>query len=507
MSIPMSKYVAITSAVAQTAAASRKDLILRVFTTNPLFAANTVYEFTSSADVGSFAGSGSKEAFIASSYFGWVSKTATKAKKISFMRYSFEALAPFMYSTKALTPLESLKAVKDGSMIVNMGGTAFTVSHVDLSGAESYADVASTIQSALQGNTGGGALWTAATVSYNAEDSSFRLTGGETGENSVEYAEAGESGVDLSALLGWDVASSPVLSAGTKTQTISDILNKTIDLSTNFLTFGFISPTDAYTNLDAIGAWVNEQNMQYRFTFDLGASNYAEGIAIATKYKGMTAQYNINYGNESVVPAWLMSAVLPATTNYNRTNGVKSYMFQQFDSQPVAVGDDDGSLYQTLDNLCINYNGQTQKSGQKIAFYQNGFNADGTDTAVYDNEAWLKDAMATSFLNSFIGLDFISADSDGLAILNADINDIAQEGLNNHVISKGRPLETSEKAYVIQTMGDENAPLDLANNGYVFSLDIQTQTEGAATVHVGSYVLMYLKNNTIRKVEGSHILI
>lgn len=57
MSIPITKYVAITSTVGGQAAAARKDLIARVLTTNPLFAANTVYEFTSSANVADFAGS------------------------------------------------------------------------------------------------------------------------------------------------------------------------------------------------------------------------------------------------------------------------------------------------------------------------------------------------------------------------------------------------------------------------------------------------------------------
>ncbi len=221
----------------------------------------------------------------------------------------------------------------------------------------------------------------------------------------------------------------------------------------------------------------------------------------------MTANYNINYGDETALPAWLMSCILPATTNYDKTNGVKSYMFQQFDSQPVSVGEDDGTLYQTLDNLCINYNGQTQKSGQKIAFYQNGFNADGTDTAVYDNEAWLKDAMATEFLNSFLALDYIPADTEGEAILTSLLVSVAQEGLNNGVISKGRELETTEKAYVIQLMGDEQYATDLANNGYVYTIDITTEASGSATIHVGTYTLVYLKNNTIRKVEGSQVLI
>lgn len=163
MSIPQSKYVAITSQVANTTQAANKDLILRVFTTNPLFAANTVYEFSSSKYVANFAGALSIEAKIATEYLGWVSKVATQAKKISFMRYSFEALAPYMYTTKTLTPLASFTSISDGSMIVNLGGTAFTVSNIDLTSATSYLDVANAIQTAIRTNTQGGELWTNAT--------------------------------------------------------------------------------------------------------------------------------------------------------------------------------------------------------------------------------------------------------------------------------------------------------------------------------------------------------
>lgn len=507
MTIPITKYVAITSVVANTEAAARKDLIPRVFTTNPLFAANTVYEFTSSADVSAFAGALSAEAKFASEYFGWISKKANQAKKMSFMRYSFEALAPYMYSTEKLTPLATFKAVDDGAMVINLGGTSYTVSEVNLTTIEAYADIATALQTAIRKNESGGALWTNATVTYNAANSSFELKGGETGANEINYAEAPTSGSDLSSLLGWDKAGAPILSNGTAEQTVEDILNKTVDLSTNFLTFGFLNAQDAYSNLDSIGRWTAEENNNYRFCFDLGAANYTEGIETAAKYEGMTSHYNINYGIEGINPAWLMSAVLPATTDYSKVNGVKNYMFQEFPQQAVSVGNDDGTLYQTLDNLCINYNGQTQKSGKTIAFYQNGFNADGTDSAIYDNEAWLKDAITTDMLNAFLGLDFISADKEGVAILTGVLQNNCSEALNNHVFSGGKELTNSQKAYITQLTGDENAWLDVQNNGYLFNVEIGTETSGNATVYVGEYTLIYLKNDVIRKVEGSNILI
>lgn len=507
MSIPITKYVAITSDVGGTDAASRKDLIPRVFTTNPLFASNTVYEFTSSADVAAFAGALSAEARFAGEYFDWISKTANQTKKISFMRYSETALAPYLYTTKKLTPLADFKAVTDGSMTVNLGGTAYTVSGINFSTIEAYADVAAAIQTAIRANTDGGALWTDATVEYKAENNSFVLTGGETGENNINYAQAAETGTNLAALLGFDSAGAPILSNGTPAQTISEILNKTIDISTNFLTFGFLNPSDAYTNLDAIGAWTSEQNNNYRFCFDFGVANYAEGIEIAAKYNGLTAHYNINYAIPGLNPAWLMSAILPATTDYRRANSVKNYMFQEFPQQAVAVGINDGTLYQTLDNLNINYNGQTQKSGKTLAFYQNGFNTDGTDSAVFDNEAWLKDAITTDILNIMIALDFIPADSDGVAILTGVLNNNCKEALNNHVFGAGRELTNPQKALVTQITGDEDAWLDVQNNGFWFDVKIVTETQGNATVNVGGYTLIYLKNDVIRKVTGRNLLI
>lgn len=508
MSIPIRKYIDITSAVAKTAEAKYKELILRVLTTNPLFPINHVLEFTQASDVADYAGATSAEAKIASEYFAWVSKKATKPQKISFIRYSFQALAPNLRTVKPVAALATLKAVTNGSMIVNMGDTAYTISGIDLSSATSYADVAATIQTAIRANTAGGALWTSATFTYSASPAAFTLAGGETGANSINYATAATTGTDLSELLGMDSASAPVLSDGQTAQTITDILNNTVNISTNFLTFGFVSAADAYSNLDDIGAWVDGQNNQYRFCFDLGSANYATGIETAAKYTGMTAHYNINYGISGINPAWLMSAILPATTNYERPNAVKNYMFQEFPQQAVSVGlDDDGTLYQTLDNLNINYNGQTQKSGQKIAFYQNGFNADGTDTAVFDNEAWLKDHISTDILNAFLGLDFVSADEDGKAVIAGIVDDNAEVALNAHVFANGKNLDNGQKAYITQLFNDENAWQEVETNSYKKEIDIVAQNNGNATIYRADYVLVYLKNDVIRKVTGSNILV
>lgn len=507
MSIPQRKYVDITSAAAKTAAAKYKELIARVFTTNDLFPVGHILEFTSSADVANFAGSLSTEAKIASEYFGWVSKRAKKPQKISFMRYSLTALAPYLYSVKALPSIAQLKAITDGSMVVELGGTSYTLSSIDLSSITAYVDVATALQTAIRANTSGGAIYTSATVEYVAARNSFKITGGTTGNEQIGYTHSSGSGTDLSTLLGLDGASGAIISDGQTAKSITDILNNSIELSSNFLTFGFVNAADAVSNLDEIGAFCDEQNFQYRFCFDLGRSNLDDKAAAAQNHKGMTAHFNINYGVSGLVPAWLMSAILPATTDYNKANAVKNYMFQEFPNQPVSVGENDGTFYQHLDELNVNYNGQTQKSGQKLAFYQNGFNADGTDSAVFDNEAWLKDYIATDILNAFLGLDFISADDDGKAVIAGILDNNADIAFKNHVFARGKELTEADKAYITQLFDDDTAYLDVQNKGYKYIIDIVPQNSGNATIYVAEYTLVYLKNDVVRKVTGSNILI
>ena len=171
MPISQSKYVAITSGIGGASAASRKDLGLRLFTTSVLFPINTILEFTSAEDVANYAGLTSQEAQIASAYFGWVSKSVNSPRLISFMGVSLDATAPMLRSTQTLSSLETFTDITDGSMVLSMGGSSYTVSGLNFSSATSYSDVAQIIETGVNGNAAGGDLWTGATVTFNAESS------------------------------------------------------------------------------------------------------------------------------------------------------------------------------------------------------------------------------------------------------------------------------------------------------------------------------------------------
>ncbi len=134
MPISQSKYVAITSGIGGASAASRKDLGLRIITTNALFPTNLILEFsggTLAADVANYAGSTSIEAQIAAAYAGWVSKQVTSPYKISFLGANLTATAPIIRSTQALSALTSFTAITNGSIVISMGDASYTVSGLD----------------------------------------------------------------------------------------------------------------------------------------------------------------------------------------------------------------------------------------------------------------------------------------------------------------------------------------------------------------------------------------
>lgn len=502
MPISQSKYVAITSGIGGASAASRKDLGLRLFTTNALFPLNTVLEFTTALDVSNYAGAQSQEAKIATAYFGWVSKSVNSPRKISFVGANTEATAPVLRSTQELNSLDTFTEITDGSMVLSMGGISYTVSGLSFTTATSYADIAATIQTGVNANTAGGELWTNATVTFNVSTSSFVLTGGVAGASIITYATESETGTDISSLIGWSEATNPIVSNGVAESTLTDILNTSIQLSDNFASYSFLGFNLAPSDINEIGAWNDAQNYLYMFCGDVTETNYRSIIGNASNHQGMAINYQ---PFTDVLPAFLMPATILAATDYGNTNGTVNYMYQQFPNQAITV--DTNTLANTLDPLHINYNGQTQKAGQKIQFYQDGYLADGTDIAVYANEIWLKDAMTTELLNLEIAVEKIPANDDGLAQIEAILQGVIDEALINGTIMPGKELTNTQKAYITQLTGDNTAWQRVQLNGYVLTVVLTQSVVNGATKYIADYTLIYSKGDSIRKVEGRHILI
>ena len=486
MAISQTKYIDITSGVGGEATASRRELIARVVSSNALIPVDKILEFNQSQAAKYFGSSA--EGQIAAKYFAFVSKSAQQANKISFARYVSETVAPYIKSTKGLS-VYSFTSIEDGAFVVTVDGTATTVSGLDFSTATTLADIATIINSTLSN--------TVASMAFS--DGAFTLTGATAG-NHIMSVSAPASGTNMLPLLGFDSANNPIISAGGVAETPQACMERTTGMSDNFGSFMFVdSLTDAQKK--AVAGWNAGKNFMFMYSVGAGSS-YTD---TQTELAGQEGT-GITYDAHSAYAEYMPMALL-ATTAYNSGRmATKNYMYQQFPADEPSVDND--TLAQTLDGKKINYLGITSQAGSTIAFYQDGvLQGETSDMGVYCNEIWLKDAIKTEFMNLLVGLEQIPANDEGRGIGRGSLQSIIDEALVNGVIMAGKTLSNVQKAYITTLTSDNSAWRDVENLGYWVDVKILQYVENEVVKYKINYLLIYSKGDSIRKVEGSDILI
>jgi hypothetical protein len=203
--------------------------------------------------------------------------------------------------------------------------------------------------------------------------------------------------------------------------------------------------------------------------------------------------------------------MIQGATDFTQTNGAAGYMYVQFDGWTPAVTTDE--LSTVLDNLSINYYGQTQVNGTDLTFYQDGVMMGGAtdprDSNVYANEQWLKNYAVQQYMSLQLALVSIGANTSGIATFQAALTkSVLPAAFNNGTFSVGKPLNVTQQLYITQQTGDANAWQTVQNNGvwYALSLSTYTRPNGSTGWQI-NYTLIYSKDDLIRKVVGTHTLI
>ncbi len=502
MSISFKKYVDIVSGVGGGVGIRLRDLIGRLFTVNPLLPPRSLVEFTTPEDVGTYFGTASEEYKRASFYFAFVSKTITKANKISFARWAQAAVTPRVYGNTTAKLLATYTAVANGSLNLTMGASTESTTPIDLTGAASLAAVAALIQTAIRLEAG--AQFAAATVVYDAPTQRFNLAGG-VAEQAAMTVNVSGVGTDLAPLLGWTAGAGLVVAEGSDAETITETLDASADASNNFGSLLFLPALDV-AEKEEVAAWVKLQNNMY--------INCNRSVDIAEATADSVAL--LGYGGTAITLATLADEydemapmILLAATDYARRNSSQNYMFQIFTLTPKVTTTVDSN---GLDVLRVNYYGQTQTAGQAISFYQRGtlcgLPVDATDMNVYANEIWFKDAAGAAIMALLLALNRVPANAQGRSQLLTTLQSVITKALFNGVISVGKELDNTQKLYIAQLTGDPLAFHQVQNAGYWLDcVMVPYVTQSGATEFKAVYTLIYSKDDAIRKVEGSHVLI
>lgn len=502
MAISIRRYVDITSGVGAGASVRRRDLITRVFTTNPLVPTASMVEFTSADDVAAYFGSTSEEYARAAFYFAWVSKNIRRAKKISFARWVDAAAAPVAYGVKGAQSLAGWTAISAGAFSLTLGADTEEITGLDFSTAASLSDVAGVFQTAIRA-AGTGDLWDLATVTWDATAARLILTGGATGAAAIAIA-AGASN-DVASRAGW--LTGAILSDGAAVETITDTLAASAEADNNFGVFVFSN--SAALSLDEVveaATWNATQNVLYQFHARVTAADAADWSEALMGKAGAGLTLSSPVGGEypEMVPGMILAA-----TDYSARNAVQNYMFQQFNLTPSVTTNAGADTY---DPLRVNYYGRTQTAGQTIDFYQRGVLMGGAtapvDMNTYANEQWLKDAATSAILTLLLALAKVSANSTGRAQLMTTLQSVVSEALANGTISVGKDLTTVQKLYIAEITGDQDAWRQIQSIGYWLDVVMESITTTDSRVEWKAiYTLVYSKDDTIRAVDGTHVLI
>jgi hypothetical protein len=505
--ISMSRYIKIVSGVGAGAAVAQRQLILRLITQNNVLPPGIVFESQNSDAVGAYFGMASEEYKRALAYFSFVSKQITSPPLISFARWVNQAIAPMVIGDTTPKVLSQFTAITAGTVTINSGGTAIPVGSVDFASATSLTQCASILQTAIRLETDPQLV--TATVTFNTNTNQFNLTGSTTGSGTLTVTPTNAS-QDISALLGWGTGGTVYVS-GQAADTADLAIAKSANISNNFGSFVYCtaSPPMANADIEAVAAWNDGQNNLYQYQVATTLGNLQTLYQLVGGYSGTGLNILSTTAPNDYVEQ--CACEILAATNYNNVNAAQNYMFYQFPKRNQTVNDDNTA--DIVDQSRGNYIGVTQSAGQLLAFYQRGILCGGSQAAVdmniYANEQWLKAVISAQFISLFLNVPRVPANPTGQAMMLAILQPIIDQAKVNGVISIGKVLTPVQQVFITQVTGDQNAWRQVQTLGYwvniTFSSYVNVNTE--LTEWQANYQLVYAKDDAIRFVNGSDIMI
>lgn len=503
MSISITEYVDITSGVGAGNTVAQRELIMRLFTTNAAIPAGSVVEVTTLEDVESLFGTDSDEYRRAVKYFGFVSKSVTSPKKLSFAHYAETAESPSIMGTLPTTQLTAWQAIEDGAFTLQVGTQGADLTNLDFSGVTSLADVAGVIQTGIR--AAAGSNFATATVTYDNVAQKFMAQFPDvTAVPAAVTVSAPTSGTSIVNAVGWGTGAT--FGSGATAQSPLEAVTAADVISDNYGTFGFIEEL-TLDEWAEIGAWVQAANVKYMALVPVTYDERADWYARLGTFGGvaLTLVNDVNNEHDEDVPG-----ILVASTDYTKRNTAKNFMFQQISGLSPKVTDT--AVSQALNELRINYYGQTQTAGQNISFYQRGYLCGTASTpsqmGVFANEMWFKSAATSNLMSLLLSLEIIPATDEGRAMVLASLQDVIDRALFNGTIVTGKDLTITQRLYINQITDDELAWHQVESIGYwIDAVVTQTTNKAGVTEYQIDYTLIYSKADAVNKITGRDILI
>lgn len=489
--IPLDLLVDVTSTgVRDTFTVNKLPTILMV-KNNPLLPNKEFQEVLTATSAKTYFGSTSYVADFADTYFGVISKKATKPDRLWVYTLTESGQAEVIKGARVTSAVMTL----NGDFGIKLGATTenFTVNLTD---AVSYSACATLIQTEIRTSTN--IALSSATVAFSAITGGFILTLSDLATYNASIV-AGTTN-DIHSQLGLTVAEGatfiPLITAKTFEEGLSAI--DTNNGNYYAITTGFdLTINETIDELAIFGAFINGSNDRFVgvyawnnsqiFVSDSGVMVLYEGyngLCIDTKQKNTTNAFICG-----LISAMNLSLV---AGNYNLAWNDASIFAD------VAVTD--GEKYNAIKINKANAPSKFGILGQDDTIYMNGtILGSKTDSLnIYVCNSFLKFAIQIALYNMSKAQDIISLrGTRGIGFITSYLNEVFNSAVNANIIVRGATLTTTEKNVVVSAFPDnaDKALDQIARQGYYYEVtSIDTVTKEMYITNA------YMSNKPVDKI-------
>lgn len=499
MAIPASELVRVQPRVL---AGTGQDLAFNglFLTENALVPVGTLLTFRDTASVSEYFGSVSNEAKAAAVYFGGYNNSFLKPTALYMWRSHKNASAPFVRSAafssaKVKTLLDDLKGITAGTFSATIGGTAVSLSEVDLSGSDSISAALDIVTKKIAAVEEASPAAAGVALSWNPVFRAFTLTAGAAGST---VAIANLSGTIPDAL---GLTSGAVVSAGADAQDYASCLDEVCETTQNFVTYSTIAEADRADAL-ALAGWSNTQygeGNQFLYVYwsddavlkTADASETAAAAIRDAEYNGVAGVFgDVRY------PAFIMGSA--GSIDWDRIGGTITFAFKAQSGLEANVTDKDDAANLIANGM--NFVGNYASRNDNFIFLQNGqMFGQWAWIDTYLNSCWLNNALQVQILGGLQLAARVPYNEAGYIRIRAWVQDVVDRALTNGVIDRGVRLSETQKTELISEAG-KDISTDLYNNGYVLQIEDATAAIRQARISP-SMSFWYTYGGSVHKIN------
>lgn len=430
-----------------------------LLTDNPLCVFPGTVSFTSANAVGSYFGETSAEYQAAAKYFLGYDNSFRKPRRLHFARLVDSAIAGSLIGGTAGS-MDEMKAITAGGFTINVDGSPKTVTALDLSEATTQSDIAQSIQTQLTGTT----------VQYNSNLNAFIITSSQTGDTS-SVSVAKDTAENAASILGLTADAGATASAGSAALEPSANMNSITNITQNWVSFTTMEEQEDDV-IEAFSEWANNSNGEYLYcpyttqendTNPNAGSNLPKTLANAN-YEGVVLTYGgLDYA--------LLVMSIGACIDWDRNNGLVTWAFKSQSGLEASVTDDTTAA--NCVELNVNYYGRwATRNDDFIQYYQGAMiGGDFGFVDAYVGNLWLRNALQVSLMNGLAQVGRVPYTDEGYTIIRAWCMDPINRALNNGVIDPGVTLSESQRAQLMNEIGEDVSDQILTDGYYLMVAD------------------------------------